>query len=165
MPYAGRGGAGNIQAVDEANKRIAEDLEANQQSAESESHTPQPPPSQEEQYARVGRGGAGNFYDPQLLSEADKVNLGDGYNSLGSGGTTGPTIDASKAPFSEPTRTFGRGGAGNYSFDASENQDRALRKKLAEDEEKKKVLKEQVERGVQETLAMPAQAKLPVEKP
>ncbi|KAK4508428.1 hypothetical protein PRZ48_002166 [Zasmidium cellare] len=159
MPYAGRGGAGNIQAVEEANKRIVEDLEANQQATETYT---QPAPTSDEQYARVGRGGAGNFYNPQDSNDTDRVGLGDGINSLGSGAT-----DTSKTPTAapEPTRTFGRGGAGNFSFDSSENQDRAVRKKLEEDEKKEQQLKEVVEHVVDEKLAMPQKAKLPREVP
>lgn len=163
MPYAGRGGAGNIQAVEEANKRGVEDLEANHQATET--FTSQPAPTSDEQYARVGRGGAGNFYNRQDANDTDRVGFGDGINSLGSG----PILTSRKTTVSEPepgpTRNFGRGGAGNFSFDSSENQDRALRMRLEEDEQKKQQVKEQVEKGVEETLAMPPKAKLPREMP
>lgn len=158
MPYAGRGGAGNIQAVDEASKRIAEDIEANHGAVKS--YTLPAQSQDDQQYARVGRGGAGNFYSSQELSDAEKAGLGDGINSLGSG-----AVEASKTAPAEPTRTFGRGGAGNFSFDSGENQDRASLKKLEEDEQKKLQLNEQVEKGVEQTLAMPPKAKLPRAEP
>lgn len=161
MPYAGRGGAGNIQAVEEANKRIAEDIEANHPGAET--LNTQPAPTSDEQYARVGRGGAGNFYNPQDDSDTNRIGLGDGINSLGSGPIETSRKTAVSNP--EPTKNFGRGGAGNFLFDSSENQDRALRRQLEEDEQKKQEVKEQVEKGVEETLAMPPKAKLPREMP
>ncbi|KAF2162317.1 hypothetical protein M409DRAFT_27321 [Zasmidium cellare ATCC 36951] len=162
MPYAGRGGAGNIQAVEEANKRIAEDLEANQQTAETDS---QPHPPSDEQYARVGRGGAGNFYNPQDMNDTDRLGLGDGINSLGSGAVDTSKTATAAPPPPEPTRTFGRGGAGNFSFDSSENQERAVRRQLEQDEQRKQVLKEQIEQVVEEKLAMPPKARLPREEP
>lgn len=162
----GRGGAGNILAVQQENERVAADLEANQSAAESYA---QPTPIRNEpQYAHSGRGGAGNFYSPKELSQkgqykdTDLSQVGDGTKDSGLA-TTDPFSNAK--PLSGPTRTYGRGGVGNYSYDASENQEKALRKKMEEDEDKQQKLKADIEAGVKETLAMPPKAKLPGEQP
>lgn len=59
----------------------------------------------------------------------------------------------------EQTRTYGRGGAGNFEFGRSENQLEAERKRT-QDERSREKLKQAIEKGVQEQLAMPQKAKL-----
>jgi len=53
----------------------------------------------------------------------------------------------------------GRGGAGNFSFGVSESEERAARKRMA-DEKKREVLTGEIEKGVKEQLAVPPKAKL-----
>lgn len=157
MPYAGRGGAGNIQAVEQENKRIAADLEAGQDAAKSFS---QPPPLREEQqYAHSGRGGAGNYYSPKELSDTGVYKdsglgkkVGDGVDTIGN-----EPVPQAK----EEVRKVGRGGAGNYAaFDSSEGQTRALEKRLEADRAMREMVKADVEEKVKSTLAEPPRAKL-----
>ncbi|EON63453.1 hypothetical protein W97_02681 [Coniosporium apollinis CBS 100218] len=80
MPTWGRGGAGNIMTdaqIEEENRRISADLEAQQSAAETfaaPTHRPSypttttPTASQSQQYALSGRGGAGNWYSPADLA-------------------------------------------------------------------------------------------------
>ncbi|CAK4032613.1 Hypothetical predicted protein [Lecanosticta acicola] len=152
---SGRGGAGNILAIQQENARISADLEANQSAADS--YNAPAPMRSEQQYAHSGRGGAGNYYSPKQLSETGQyrdTNIGEVADLSGRRGAT-----ASEA--TSTTRTYGRGGVGNYAYDASENQEKALRNKMQEDEEKQQKLKADIEAGVKETLAMPEKAKLP----
>jgi hypothetical protein len=171
MPYYGRGGAGNIQAVEEENARISADLEANQQAAEAENQQGLSDRSKEQQYAHTGRGGAGNWYSPRELRERGHFSDADRSHILGDG--TQPPTDSARsgdnaaAPpsytvtqTSSQTSKVGRGGAGNISFGVNEDEERAARKRLAQQEAQEK-LKADIEKGVKERLAMPPKAKLP----
>lgn len=176
MPY-GRGGAGNIQALEQENARVSADLEANQQAAESDRKGRLPaqhPEREEQQYAHTGRGGMGNFFSPKELSRTG--NFSDAHRSHILGDGTQPPAESAEqmqdAPPSynaalsnaAPTRTVGRGGAGNYSFGVSESEEKAARKRI-EDEKMREKLKEEIEAGVKDQLAMPPKAKLPGGEP
>lgn len=159
----GRGGAGNILAVQQENERVAADLEANQSAAGSYA---QPTPIRNEpQYAHSGRGGAGNFYSPKELSQNGQYKDTDFGNGTQDSRLATADPFSNAKPLSGPTRTYGRGGVGNYTYDASENQEQALRRRIQEDEDKQQKLKADIEAGVKETLAMPPKAKLPGEQP
>lgn len=70
-PY-GRGGAGNYEAIQRENEKVANDLEANQSAADNATNNYVPPDiaeRSEAQYAHTGRGGAGNYYSPRELTE------------------------------------------------------------------------------------------------
>ena len=160
MPYAGRGGAGNVQAIEQESKRIAADLEAGPNAAKSFS---QPPPLREEQqYAYKGRGGAGNWYSPKELSDTGvykdsglSQRVGDGINAVGN-----EPLPQDRAGASE-VRKVGRGGAGNYAaYDSSEGQTMALEKKIEAGREMREMMKADVEEMVKSTLAEPPRAKL-----
>ncbi|EME48601.1 hypothetical protein DOTSEDRAFT_67592, partial [Dothistroma septosporum NZE10] len=161
MPYAGRGGAGNIQAVEQETKRLAADIEAGQDSTRSFSQFP--PTLGEQQYAYKGRGGAGNWYSPKDLSDTGvykdfglSQRIGDGVNAVGH-----EPLPQDNAGASEQVRKLGRGGAGNYAaYDASEGQTRAQEKKLEADREAREMVKANVEEKVKSTLVEPPRAKL-----
>lgn len=174
MPSYGRGGAGNIAAVNQENERIDNDLEANQAAAESVDRDFVPPPDiarDEQKYAHSGRGGAGNYYSP---GELDKTGaFSDAHRShIPGDGTLAPSDD-SKAPAAAPPsyssvpspnevpRKTGRGGAGNYDFGINEWEQRAAKKRWEEDQKQQK-LKEDIEKGVKQTLAFPEVAKTKV---
>ena len=146
----GRGGAGNIDTAAKENARIAEDLEASQSAADSFAQTSSPTDylkRQEPSY--VGRGGAGNYGG---VKEADHwADLGRAEEE------TFAKIRRDSQPQSP---TYGRGGAGNYAAGTAEGRQNIARKRT-EDEIKSAKLKEEVEKGVQEQLAMPQKAKLP----
>lgn len=129
----------------------------------------------EQQYAHSGRGGAGNYYSPKELSETGRFSdahrshiPGDGTqppaSSVGAAASSEPPSYSTASTGSGATKSWGRGGAGNMSYGMMEDEERAARRKLQEDEAKEK-LKAEVERGVGETLAMPQKAKLPAAEP
>ena len=151
MPSYGRGGSGNFQAVEKENAKVAADLEANQAAADTYSRNPLQSDylkREPAQYAYTGRGGAGNLYSPQELKESRATPGGE------------PTSWSETTS----TRTHGRGGAGNYEYGLGESEQRAAQKK-AEEEQSREKLKQDIEKGVMENLAMPQKAKLPGAEP
>ena len=193
MPYYGRGGAGNISAVQAASERASADLEANQSAADTSTDPEKSrlplnykeeelgTPSSERQYAHSGRGGAGNFYSPKELSQSGHFNDAGRSNILGQGTMAPSELPgqrgegesmiagrqiSSSAPSTagESTRTYGRGGAGNYAFGISESEERTAKSRL-EDDEKQSRLKQDIENGVKEQIAFPQKAKLPGGEP
>jgi len=180
MPYYGRGGAGNIEAVQKENERINSDVEASQSAAERATSDFVPPADikrEEQQYAHSGRGGMGNWFSPAELNQSGKFSdahrshiPGDGTLSPDGNAKTGegapPSYNAIGASVSatEGVKKYGRGGAGNYDFGINEAEQKAARRIKTEDEKKAR-LEEDIEKGVQETLAMPQKAKLPGAEP
>lgn len=168
MAY-GRGGAGNFQAVVQEKARIAKDVEANQHAVESntEGLPAVNTDCQEQQYAHTGRGGIGNWYSPKELKEKGHFSdahrshiLGDGTQAPADSTDSGaPPSYNTAAPSVETTRTYGRGGAGNFSFGVSEGEERMARKRMQQEETKEK-LKADIEKDVQDSLAMPEKAKI-----
>jgi hypothetical protein len=147
MPPYGRGGAGNIQAIEQENARIAADLEANQSSADNalNERLPAGLPSHKvaQPYTHTGRGGAGNFVDSKDLRQED---------------ISGHRSNADPAGTMAGAR-YGRGGAGNHEFIAGlKNQEDA--KQREGEHITREQLKEEIEKGVKESLAMPQKAKL-----
>lgn len=148
----GRGGAGNLDAVAQENARIAEDLEASRSDAGALTESPTVYVQRQEP-SYVGRGGSGN------------------YGSLKESGNWDGLDQATEVPFSNIRKdsqpqspTYGRGGAGNYTAGSVEGKQKASRRKT-EDEQKREKLKEEVEKGVHEQLAIPQKAKLPAGNP
>lgn len=149
MPAYGRGGAGNIQAVDQQNDRIVKDLEANESNAKSLTQTlsSDTVKRDESQYAYTGRGGSGNFYSRKDVSQAKTSGLS----------------DVAASEMIKSTRTSGRGGVGNYEFSANESAQTAL-KKDTRDEQVKERLTKDIEKEVNEELAMPPKARTTMPK-
>ncbi|TKA81025.1 hypothetical protein B0A55_02481 [Friedmanniomyces simplex] len=145
------------------------------------SHTGDIPFKREEpKYAHSGRGGSGNYYSPQELSQTGHFSdahrshvLGDGTQAPTDATTTGitgsvngpapPSYIAAQAS-AQPSRTVGRGGAGNYNYGVSESEERAARKKMDEEQRRKQVQAE-VEEKVKNALAEPPKAMLTGEEP
>ncbi|KAJ9637270.1 hypothetical protein H2199_007557 [Coniosporium tulheliwenetii] len=173
MPTWGRGGAGNIVTdaqIEEENKRIAADLEAQQSAAETfaaPSHHPSYPTTttsqsqpQSQQYALSGRGGAGNWYLPRDLAETGT------FVST----TTNPTSNNSLVPdpsaLDPSTNNFDDPHAPpptpTNSFDPRScslcGQEKLKREKEERDHEAK--VREKAERDVETGLARPGRAKL-----
>lgn len=159
MSY-GRGGAGNIQAVAERAARAGSDLEAPiQPGADSYPAASDNTHNSEPQYAHSGRGGAGNYYSPADLAAKGEF-AGASSSHIPGDGTPAPA-PSTHVPAVKAT---GRGGAGNFLFGPSENEELAARKEQ-EDGKKAEALKESVAKGVEEQLAMPEKAKLPSSEP
>ena len=168
MAY-GRGGVGNIQALEQETARVAADLEANQQAAGASSQYNALPGKEEPKFAHTGRGGMGNYYSPEELSQTGHFSDAHRSHIPGDGTqqpptepgreSTGPPSYSTTQASAAPTRMVGRGGAGNFSFGVSESEERAARKRMA-DEKKREVLTGEIEKGVKEQLAVPPKAKL-----
>ncbi|KAF7194871.1 hypothetical protein HII31_01604 [Pseudocercospora fuligena] len=149
----GRGGAGNILVQQQQAKRGAEDLEANQQIIDQSATATSADsslPREKQQYAYTGRGGAGNWYSPQELKQTGTYD--DRLPAAAS-------AQAQQAAV-EPVRKYGRGGAGNMSFGVSEDEERAIRKRMEEEEAKREKVAADVEANVNAMLPEPPKAKL-----
>jgi len=151
MPAYGRGGAGNIEAATTVPASISasNDLEKNQQSSEdylehrthlaSYAGTPHDQ-LHNQQYAHMGRGGAGNYYSPWELQMRGEF-TGAGTSHVLGDGTPQPISQEteSQGPLSkrdvpEQKEVYrGRGGAGNFSYGVSESEERAFRRKQEEE--------------------------------
>lgn len=156
---AGRGGAGNILALQQQTERIAQDVEANRKPVVlDEPGTVSGAAREEQQYAYTGRGGAGNYYVPKELEQTGHFSNAHRSHILGDG-TLAPGGNDKDAKVT-PARWQGRGGAGNFAWDVVQDEERAAQKKLEADREKEAKLKAEVERGVEASIAMPEKAKL-----
>lgn len=148
MPPFGRGGAGNIKAITQENARISADLEANQSSADNalnaHAHTESDHLHRQitpQQYANIGRGGAGNLVDAKDLEEP------------------APSVDSGAKSASMPGGVaYGRGGAGNQEFSAGVREGQRVEKEREEQVTREKLTRE-IEKGVRESLATPAKAR------
>jgi hypothetical protein len=147
MPPYGRGGAGNIQAIEQENARIAADLEANQSATDNALNDRLTSGISTQKEAQpcthTGRGGAGNFVDSKDLRQEDIS--GHRSNADASG-----TVAGAK---------YGRGGAGNHEFIAALKEQEDA-KQLEGEHITREQLKQEIERVVKESLAMPQKAKL-----
>ncbi|KAE9969699.1 hypothetical protein EG327_010507 [Venturia inaequalis] len=148
---SGRGGAGNFWQAQEAAKKREADLEASQrnpsttpsqqQSAPSSSSQKSVPANTNQDYAHMGRGGSGNWYEPKILAETGAFSAPEAPESA-------KPLQASKEVVSD-TRGRGRGGAGNFVWDEDEDRNK-------EAEEVKEIeLKEMVVRDVEKGLTKP----------
>ncbi|KAF2767081.1 hypothetical protein EJ03DRAFT_337913 [Teratosphaeria nubilosa] len=172
MPY-GRGGFGNVQAVEQNIARMSADLEASHPDLEtrSTSFVQETQGNKERQHAHTGRGGSGNYYSPQELrskghfSDAHRSHiLGDGTRPPAEsadaldGGSEPPSYSMAQHT-AQPPRKIGRGGAGNISFGMTEDEERTARKRLKQQEHQEK-LRAEIEKGVHNSLAIPQPVKL-----
>ncbi|KAI9837982.1 MAG: hypothetical protein M1819_006136 [Sarea resinae] len=127
----GRGGAGNFYSkkeLEDAEKRAAEDLEAQKSSAHHHSHADDAaaaaandeaaeaeaaPRRSSAEYAHTGRGGAGNWVSEKELAEKGTfTEAAEGTNPVAESGV-------------EAGRGYrGRGGAGNYEWAAAHGEEK-----------------------------------------
>ncbi|KAF2183178.1 hypothetical protein K469DRAFT_739996 [Zopfia rhizophila CBS 207.26] len=134
MPTWGRGGAGNIVSeaqIKERNRTIVEDLEANRPLASSAAPPATSAPSQPQEYAHMGRGGAGNWYQPTELENEGSFNQPSDSTSVPT--SSKPQVSTPWHPDNQelPVARSGRGGAGNFVWKDEEKE-----KQRAADEEK-----------------------------
>ncbi|RMZ66492.1 hypothetical protein GMOD_00001828 [Pyrenophora seminiperda CCB06] len=158
MAY-GRGGAGNYLAAQEENKKAADDVEANHASTitqTSRSLVSALPSNASQDYAHMGRGGSGNWYQPkELQKEGTFTQPGDATAIPTS---SKPQVSTPWHPEGQelPVGRSGRGGAGNFVWKREEQERRARE----EEERRKEMLREEAERSVEAGLAKPAGALL-----
>ncbi|KAK6434556.1 hypothetical protein LTR95_009255 [Oleoguttula sp. CCFEE 5521] len=150
---SGRGGAGNIQAVQQEKDRIADDLESGSKTAAKERSNVVEGKQSDQQYAHSGRGGAGNYYSHKELSESGNFSTGEA--AVRASGSTAST---------QPVRKYGRGGAGNYEFSSTVFVQAKAQDKAVEADRRAR-LQDDIEKGVSEQLAFPSKAKLPGTEP
>ncbi|KAF2197427.1 hypothetical protein GQ43DRAFT_435156 [Delitschia confertaspora ATCC 74209] len=186
MPTWGRGGAGNIVSeaqIAEKQRQLAEDLEANRSLTSTEHHFPNPTPAAD--YAHMGRGGAGNWYQPTELQKAGTFTSSSTFDPTSSGHSSSGPTDSTALPTSSkpqistpwhpegqemPIARAGRGGAGNFVWrekgeGESEEQRREREREVEREMEKEKErVRGEVERGVEEGLKRPGRVVLKVGK-
>jgi hypothetical protein len=181
MAY-GRGGAGNILQAKEEIKKVTQvsarhrafrriliawahltttqDVEANRASTPTAQPTSQPP----SEYAHMGRGGSGNWYQPSELQK-------DGTFTQPTDATAIPT--SSKPAISTPwhpegqelpVARSGRGGAGNFVWKSDEQVRREREGREMDEIKIKESVSKEVERGVEKVLARPGAARLGEDK-
>ncbi|KAF2738803.1 hypothetical protein EJ04DRAFT_26988 [Polyplosphaeria fusca] len=154
MPSWGRGGAGNIvseEQVKEQNRKIAEDLEANRPLAASAAPPAQSSPDPPPEYSHMGRGGAGNWFQPKELEQSGSFSQAS--DSTAQPTTSKPNVSTPWHPDNQelPVARAGRGGAGNFVW-KDEDKERQEREQQVKAKER---LNEQVEKDVEFGLQKP----------
>lgn len=152
MPTWGRGGAGNIVSdaqMQDQSKKIAEDLEANRSPTSSAAPPATSTPAQD--YAHMGRGGAGNWCQPAELEREGEFTQPLDSTALPT--SSKPLVSTPWHPETQelPVARVGRGGAGNFVWKDEERE----RKRAIEQEKVKAQVDEKVERDVELGLAKP----------
>jgi hypothetical protein len=145
----GRGGAGNILAVQQEKAQVSGDVEANLRQTLESPILQQAQSQTQAQYAHSGRGGAGNYYSPKDLKETGRFS----HQNTGTSSST-----SSQAAHAAPVARYGRGGAGNMSFGVTANEEKAAE---AERVQRMKIEAES-EREAEQSIVMPPRAKLPL---
>ncbi|KAF2502593.1 hypothetical protein BU16DRAFT_14274 [Lophium mytilinum] len=160
MPTWGRGGAGNIvsdEQVQETTRRVAEDLEANQPTSIPTTTTAAPPSYTTQDYAHMGRGGAGNWFVPADEPAAPPP-------SETADPTPAPQTTAKpqvSKPWTPPNTELpiargGRGGAGNFVWESEEEK----RRKAEAEARRREGVERRVVADVEKGLKMPERARL-----
>lgn len=151
---SGRGGAGNILALQQEKEGISDDVEANlQQTLES---APVQPQTKTQEYAHSGRGGAGNYYSPKDLKDTGHFSH---QNPVASASQHTNTQSSNPAV---PVAKYGRGGAGNMSFGVTESEQKAAIKKIEDERQQREKIEVESEREAGQSIAMPPKARLPL---
>ncbi|KAI8936702.1 hypothetical protein NX059_007094 [Plenodomus lindquistii] len=147
----GRGGAGNINQAKENSKKVSEDVEANLSSSTAPSSRPTPSSTASQDYAHMGRGGAGNWYQPAELSKEGTFTQPADATAIPTGAK--PQVSTPWHPEGQemPVARSGRGGAGNFVWKSEEQ----ARKAREEEERRKEAVRQGVERDVEAGLAKP----------
>lgn len=143
-----------------------QELQTSQQNAETYSA----PSLITQEYAHMGRGGAGNYYSPSSLTQTGKftdaspASISDAHG--GSGIENGAAITRSTAPppsishLSTAPAYRGRGGAGNFLGDPYEKSANEIQQERARQQEAQEQAKKGVDVDVEARLARPGKAYL-----
>ncbi|KAH4897295.1 hypothetical protein HBI80_198170 [Parastagonospora nodorum] len=166
MPY-GRGGAGNILQAKEDSKKIVEDIEANRaptSTSQSAQAIAQATAQQACDYAHMGRGGTGNWYQPTELQKEGTFTQPSDSTAIPT--SSKPQVSTPWHPESQelPVARSGRGGAGNFVWKSEEQVRREREGREMDEIKKKEKVSLEVERGVEAVLARPGQARLGEDK-
>lgn len=173
MPALGRGGAGNIEAATQPiiQRKISGEylergvLQKNHEAYAGTSHDA----LHTQEYAHMGRGGAGNYYSPRELNATGEFQGAGTSHVLGDGTPEGRHVagvaEKEKKEVVNGPVYRGRGGAGNYAYGVTEGEERRFRKKYEEEERRKKEIRGLAEGAAQEGLAVPEKARLPGQEP
>ncbi|KAF4307885.1 hypothetical protein GTA08_BOTSDO03442 [Botryosphaeria dothidea] len=178
----GRGGAGNIQQAAEASKqqqqqRGAEDLEAAKPPTTATDPTANNSAAAPQEYAHMGRGGAGNFYSPAALAQTgtfeqpitsttaeppptplENLDSSSGWWNTATSAAAAATNGEGEQQETPIART-GRGGAGNFVWGGgSERRAEQLRKEWGQLREKQKDVESKVAEDVEKALPPPGKA-------
>ncbi|KAF1829641.1 hypothetical protein BDW02DRAFT_560679 [Decorospora gaudefroyi] len=154
----GRGGAGNFYAAQEESKKAAEDIEANRNASSTAAPPSQSsqPSSASQDYAHMGRGGSGNWYEPKQLQKEGTFT--EPTDATAPPTSSKPHVSTPWHPEGQemPVARSGRGGAGNLVWRSEE----ARRKEREDEEARKEGLRIEAERCVEAGLAKPPGAVL-----
>ena len=164
MPSFGRGGVGNIEALQREKERVSQDVEAQQSNADKHLESQHSEPAQVQEYAHLGRGGMGNYYSPKELVETGKFSSTASRDSPPEKTDQNSSQSSTQPPRTGLSRMVGRGGAGNYEWGDAESRTHAALTQ-AEEDKKQEQIKAMVEEGVKEQLAFPQKAKVPGGEP
>jgi hypothetical protein len=139
---------------------MTQDIEANRTAANTNVQPAQTTSQQPSEYAHMGRGGAGNWYQPTELQK-------DGTFTQAADSTAVPT--SSKPQISTPWHPetqempiarSGRGGAGNFVWKSDEQIRKEKDGRELDELKKKETVSQEVERDVEAVLARPGAARL-----
>jgi len=148
----GRGGAGNISKARQGSEKAAADAEVHLAPAAATT-TPGPAPSSNtgQDYVHMGRGGAGNCYQPAALGRVGTFTQPVDATAMPTAAT--PQVSTPWHPEGQeiPLARTGRGGAGNFVWKSG-----ASARQVNEAEERKREsVRQCVERAVEAGLAKP----------
>ncbi|KAG9198904.1 hypothetical protein G6514_009280 [Epicoccum nigrum] len=138
----GRGGAGNLAQAAASNKKATEDIEA--ANFPSTASVPlQTSSNASQDYAHMGRGGAGNWFQPKTLQQEGTFSQQAPADSTAPPTNATPNVSKPWTPEGQelPVTKQGRGGAGNMVWKSEE-----MWRKEKEDERRRK---EEIERNAE----------------
>jgi hypothetical protein len=141
----------------------AQDIEANRSTSTATAPASRTATSEQlsdasQDYAHMGRGGAGNWYEPkELQKEGTFVQPTD---ATGIPTSSKPQVSTPWHPENQelPVARAGRGGAGNFVWRSAQGEEAG--KKEREEEERREGLRVQAEKSVEGSLARPPGAVL-----
>lgn len=118
----GRGGAGNIAQAAATSKKAAEDVEAANPASNAASAPSQTSSTASQDYAHMGRGGAGNWFQPKTLQQEGTFSQQTPAESTAQPTNTTPNVSKPWTPEGQelPVARHGRGGAGNMVWKSEE---------------------------------------------
>jgi GTPase involved in cell partitioning and DNA repair len=143
---------------------MQQDVEANRAPSTAAPQPSQPTSQQPSEYAHMGRGGSGNWYQPsELQKDGTFTQPGD---STAVPTSSKPQISTPWHPENQelPVARSGRGGAGNFVWKSDEQVRKEREGRELDELKKKETVSQEVERDVEAVLARPGAARLGEDK-